>query len=39
MRNDKLKDCLDDAVSGIGKDPQLLGKVLSRAENGGNETP
>ena len=34
MRNEKLKDILDDAVSGIGEDPQLLGKVLSRAENG-----
>ena len=34
MRNEKLKDILDDAVSGIGEDPRLLGKVLSRAENG-----
>ena len=34
MNNDKLKQCLDDAASGIREDPWLLQKVLWRAENG-----
>lgn len=33
MKNEKLKNCLDDAVSGIRKDPWLLRKVISRAES------
>ena len=33
MKNEKLKNCLDDALSDIREDPWLLGKVLSRAEN------
>ena len=34
MKNEKMKDCLDDALSDIREDPWLLGKVLSRVENG-----
>ena len=34
MKNDELRNCLDDALSGIGEDPWLLGKVLARAESG-----
>ena len=34
MNNDKLKQCLDDAASGIREDPWLLQKVLWRAKNG-----
>lgn len=33
MRNDELKNHLDDALSGIGEDPWLLRKVLERAES------
>ena len=33
MKNEKLKNCIDDALSDIREDPWLLGKVLSRAEN------
>ena len=33
MKNEKLKNCLDDAVSGIGENPWLLSRVLSRAES------
>ena len=33
MKNEELKNCLDDAVSGIGEDPWLLRKVISRAES------
>ena len=36
MKNEKLKNCLDDALSEIREDPWLLGKVLSRAENEGD---
>lgn len=32
MNNDKLKQCLDDAASGIRRDPWLLQKVLRQAE-------
>ena len=32
MKNEKLRDCLDDALSGIGENPWLLRQVLSRAE-------
>ena len=32
MRNEKLRGCLDDALSGIGENPWLLRQVLSRAE-------
>ncbi len=38
MNKDKLKQCLDDAASGIREDPWLQQKVLRRAENG-EETP
>ena len=34
MKNDELRNCLDDALSGIGEDPWLLGKVVARAESG-----
>ena len=34
MKNDELKNCLDDALSGITEDPWLTGKVLARAESG-----
>ena len=33
MKNEKLKNSLDDALSGIGEDPWLLRKVLARAES------
>ena len=33
MKNKELKNCLDDAVSGIGENPWLLSRVLSRAES------
>ena len=33
MKNEKLKNCIDDALSDIREDPWLLGKVLSRAKN------
>ena len=33
MKNENLKDCLDDALSDIREDPWLPEKVLSRAEN------
>ena len=33
MKNEELKNRLDDAVSGIGEDPWLLRKVISRAES------
>ena len=36
MGNEKLKDCLDDALSGIGESPWLLRQVLARAESGEN---
>ena len=32
MRNEKLKDCLDDALSGIQENPWLYQQVLHRAE-------
>ena len=32
MRNEKLKDCLDDALSGIRENPWLYQQVLHRAE-------
>ena len=33
MRNEQLKDRLDDALSGIGENPWLLRQVLARAES------
>ena len=33
MKNENLKDCLDDALSGIGENPWLLRQVLHRAES------
>ena len=32
MMNEKLKDCLDDALSGIRENPWLYQQVLHRAE-------
>ena len=32
MRREQLKDCIDDALSGIGENPWLLRQVLARAE-------
>ena len=37
MKNEKLKDCLDDALSGIGENPWLLRQVLARAESEENK--
>ena len=37
MRNEKLKDRLDDALSGIGENPWLLRQVLARAESEENK--
>lgn len=33
MKNEKLKDCIDDALSGIGENPWMLRQVLARAES------
>ncbi len=37
MKNEKLKDRLDDALSGIGENPWLLRQVLARAESEENK--
>lgn len=37
MKNEKLKDCIDDALSGIGENPWMLRQVLARAESEENK--
>ncbi len=33
MKNERLKESLDDALSGIGENPWLLRQVMARAES------
>ena len=37
MKNEKLKDWIDDALSGIGENPWMLRQVLARAESEENK--
>ena len=37
MKNERLKDSLDDALSGIGENPWLLRQVMARAESEENK--